>query len=125
GSQADTFVFGNGVAVGGTVTGGPGADTLDDSASTANLTWAVTGGNAGAVNGVAFAAVENLTGGGGNDAFVFANGAGVAGTVAGGAGANALDYSAAATGVAVNLTVGTATGTGGVAAIQHVFGGAG
>jgi len=40
-------------------------------------------------------------------------------------GPNALDYSAYATTVAVNLLNGTATGTGGVANIQKVTGGTG
>jgi hypothetical protein len=89
-------------------------------------TWSITGSNAGTLNGtIAFSGFQNLTGGSAADTFLFSNGAGVSGTINGGGGTNRLDYSAYTTGVTVNLSVGTATGTGGVLNIQQLRGGAG
>ncbi|MGH7179282.1 MAG: hypothetical protein ACREJC_18035, partial [Tepidisphaeraceae bacterium] len=105
------------------LTGGTAADTLI-ALNTAN-TWNITGSNAGSVGGFNFAGMDNLAGGSADDSFTFANGAGVSGTINGNAGVNSLDYAAFATGVTVNLTTGVATGSGGVANIQHVFGGSG
>jgi Ca2+-binding RTX toxin-like protein len=55
------------------------------------------------VNGVAFTGFANLTGGSGNDTFLFANKATVSGVIDGGGGSNTLDYSAYTGGVTVNL----------------------
>lgn len=65
-----------------------------------------------------------LRGGSANDRFVFADGATYDGTIDGGGGANLLDYSAYTTGVSVNLTNGTSTGTAGVLQIRDITGGA-
>jgi hypothetical protein len=51
--------------------------------------------------------------------------AGVAGIVQGGPGSNFLKFTACTSGVVVNLATGSATGTGGVATVQHGFGGSG
>jgi Ca2+-binding RTX toxin-like protein len=83
------------------------------------------GANAGKVGGFTFSGVENLNGGSAEDAFAFANGVGVTAAINGGGGANTLDYTAYLSDVTVTLTNLTATGTGGVSNIQHVFGGAG
>ena len=90
----------------------------------AATTWTITGADAGNLGPAAtFTGVENLVGGSGDDVFVFADGAGVSGAIAGGAGTNTLDYSAYATGVYVNLQTGIATGVaGGIANIQNVTG---
>ncbi len=85
-------------------------------------TWSITAVNGGMVGSFSFSGVENLTGGTANDTFKFSNGKGVAGKVNGGGGTNTLDYSLYTTGVTVNLTAGTATGTGGIANIQNVTG---
>jgi hypothetical protein len=70
--------------------------------------------------------IQNLTGGAGADTFVFADGAGVDGTIDGGGGTNTLDYSAYSSSVLVDLQTGFATGVGaGIANIQNVTGGAG
>jgi hypothetical protein len=68
--------------------------------------------------------MQNLTGGAGADTFAFADGAGVSGTIDGGAGTNTLDYSAyASSNVLVNLQASFATGVGGtVASIQNANG---
>ena len=65
--------------------GGLGLDTLVGPA--ADVTWDVTGPDAGTVAGVDFSAVENLTGAPDNhDTFVLGTGGSVAGTVDGGTG---------------------------------------
>jgi hypothetical protein len=87
-------------------------------------TWAITGTNAGTLDGtVAFTGVQNLTGGTGLDAFVFGAGQKVTGKIDGGGGGDWLDYAAYTTPVTVNLAAGTATGVGGgIANIQDVRG---
>ena len=93
GHGADRYIIGGtsaGVAT--TINGGAGINTLvgPDVAST----WNITGANAGTVGNVTFAAVENLTGGTGVDAFVFSAGAKVTGKIDGGGGGDWLDYAA-------------------------------
>jgi hypothetical protein len=86
-------------------------------------TWNITGSNAGTVNGTCtFSGVANLTGGSGDDSFVFGPGGGVTGMIDGGAGSNTLDYSGSSTGVTVNLQTGTASGTGEVKDVVNVTG---
>src|SRR5262249_3624077 len=84
----------------------------------------VTADNSGTLNGVVdFVRVEGLTGGAGSDTFIFNDGVGVAGEVAGGAGVNLLNYAAWTTPVTVDLELGIATGTGSVRNVQNVQGG--
>jgi hypothetical protein len=116
--------------IGGQVTnlmaaiGGSGSNTLI--AANANHTWHITGQNAGDLDSTFnFSAFANLTGGSGNDAFVFSDAQGVTGIINGGGGTNGLDYSAYSAGIDVNLRTQLATGTGGIRAIQRVFGGSG
>jgi Ca2+-binding RTX toxin-like protein len=87
--------------------------------------WSITASNAGNVGASNFTGMENLAGGSSSDSFTFATGAGVSGTINGGAGINSLNYAAFLTGVTVNMTTGVATATGGISNFQHVFGGAG
>jgi Ca2+-binding RTX toxin-like protein len=68
GADTDTYVFEGGGSIDGVIDGGEGADTLAG-ADAAN-TWELTDTNAGALNGQAFAGIENLTGGSGNDTIV-------------------------------------------------------
>jgi hypothetical protein len=105
------------------VVGGQGSDTIVGPAT--DTTWNITGANAGNVVGMSFASFENLTGGAGADTFVFSDGAGVSGVIAGGGGANALSYAAYTAPVSVNLAASTATGTGGFSGIQSFIGGQG
>jgi hypothetical protein len=100
--------------------GNSGANTLIG--PNTNNTWNLASSNAGFVGNLSFTSVQNLTGGTGNDTFHFAAGAALTGTINGGVGFDTLDYSAYATGVTVNLRTGTATGTGGVTAVQNVTG---
>jgi hypothetical protein len=101
-------------------------------ASDADNTWTITGQNAGTLSSsllagtVTYSGAPNLHGGNGADTFVFADGAGVDGTIDGGGGVNTLDYSAYSSSVLVDLQTGSATGVGtGVANIQNVTGGSG
>jgi hypothetical protein len=101
--------------------GGAGIDTLIGQDDANN--WSIISNNAGTVDGVAFSAIENLSGGSGVDDFVFGNGAGVSGTIAGSGGRDTLDYAAYTTGIAVNLQSETATGIGGFTDIESLVGG--
>jgi hypothetical protein len=113
------------------ITGGGGNDTL--LGSKASNTWNITGSNTGLLSStmiagpVSFAGVQNLSGGGGNDDFVFSDGAGLTGNLDGGSGGGGtLDFSAYSSSVIVDLQSGTATGVGGsIANIQNVLGGNG
>jgi hypothetical protein len=101
-------------------------------ASNAANTWTITGQNAGTLSSsliastVTFSGASNLTGGNGEDAFYFADGGGVDGTIDGGGGTNTLNYSSYSSTVLVDLPTGSATGVGtGIANIQNVTGGSG
>jgi CSLREA domain-containing protein len=108
------------------VTGTSTTDTLiGPGTPTSTTTWTLTGTNAGTAGAFTFVGFVNLTGGAGNNSFLFSDGASVSGTVTGGSGTNTLDYSLYSTGVYVNLQTLTATGTGGIANIQNVTGGQG
>ncbi len=83
-------------AIGGTI---DGITNLVGSAATTDTltgpdqasTWNLTGLNSGNINGTFFfSSIENLIGGDGNDTFVVSNGAGVTGTMSGGAGTDTL-----------------------------------
>ena len=111
------------------VNGGSGTNTLVG--STVANTWAITGSNAGTLSSatiagpVSFTAVQNLTGGAGNDTVTFSDGAGISGNIQG-SGSQALDYSAYTSDVNVNLQTATATGVGGtISGILSVTGGGG
>jgi hypothetical protein len=89
--------------------------------------WNITGVNAGNLHNITFTNIQNLDGGvfpPHTDTFRFSNGAGVTGTINGGAGFNVLDYSAYTTPVSVDLGLHKAVGvTNGVSNIQGVIGG--
>jgi predicted outer membrane repeat protein len=93
-------------------------------ANTANA-WIINGTNAGKVNGsFSFTAVENLTGGSGNDAFAFRTAGQLTGSLDGQGDSNTLDYSAYAGNIIVDLRLGEATAVAGtVHNIQSVIGG--
>jgi hypothetical protein len=108
------------------------AGSLSLFASDAANTWNLTGHNAGILTSsliagpVTFSGVPSLHGGNGADTFLFADGAGGDGTIDGGGGTNALDYSAYGSSVVVDLQTGFATGVGGgVSGIGTVVGGSG
>jgi hypothetical protein len=93
-----------------------------------NITWRITGWNAGAVGDVRFTGVQNLQGGSQTDVFDLASGVGVTGSIDGGGGNNGIDYGLYTAGhpVQVDLATGTATNVlQGVRNIAVVRGGAG
>jgi FG-GAP-like repeat len=103
-----------------TISGQDGSNTLAGPSSANN--WAITGRNSGTLDTAAFRNFQNLVGGDTSDVFQFSDAAGVAGTINGGTGTAALDYSLYTTGVNVNLMTGTASGTGGISNILDVAG---
>ncbi len=92
-------------------------------ANSAN-TWFVSGLNQGDVNSVQFTGFESLTGGALDDVFTFAAGQRVTGKIDGAGGIDRLNLAAYTTAVAINLQSLTATGTGGIANLEAVTGGA-
>jgi len=153
GSGDDDFVFATGGSMSGTIDGGPGTNTLDYSAyvtdlnvsiallnniesiiggqadntltgTNSNNTWRITGQNAGVVNDFTFTGFENLTGGTGNDTFIFSSNGLVSGVINGGAsGTNTLNYGYISDDVTVNLLTGNATKTRKVKNIANIVSG--
>jgi Ca2+-binding RTX toxin-like protein len=108
----DTFAVTSPVSYTGiTIDGGGGVNTLvgPDAANT----WTVTGANRGALGPVAFANMQNLTGGSLNDTFGFRTFSFIGGSISGsidgiihgGGGVNTLDYSADKSDIQVDLTL--------------------
>jgi Ca2+-binding RTX toxin-like protein len=113
-----------------TIDAGGGSDTLVGP----NLTnlWQITAADAGTVGNVTFRAAERLTGGSGADTFRFGVSGSVSGSVNGGAGRNALDYSLfdITSPIFVDLGAGQASRIGAaavgvVSGVQDAIGGAG
>ena len=101
-----------------------GVDTLTGASMT--NTWEITGASAGRLNtNVNFAGVESLVGGTQVDTFKMMNTASSMSKLAGGSGADLLDYSQFTTPVSVNLATGAASRMSGVSGIDDVYGGAG
>jgi hypothetical protein len=71
------------------VTGSASVDTLIGPDT--DSIWNLTGTYAGVVGAAAFTGIENLVGGLGRDDFIFANGAGVRGSIEGGGGSNTIE----------------------------------
>ncbi len=111
GGTGDDSITIGGLSVGTTLTvdGGSGTNTLI-SPNQANE-WDITGANSGTLNGNSFTNIQSLVGGGYNDDFVFQGGY-VQGSIDGGGGLNALDYSNLIVGAVVNLANSTATDIG-------------
>ncbi|ESA36996.1 hemagglutination activity domain protein [Leptolyngbya sp. Heron Island J] len=84
-----------------------------------------SGVDAGTFNGINFAGIQTINGAGGNDQFIFGNGAVINGSLDGGTGNNTLDYSAYITDITIDLATGSAPGTGGISNIHHVIAGSG
>ena len=92
-----------------------------------NNTWNLTKPDVGTVGNVSFASFEKLTGGSGNDTFMFmAAGAKLSGQINGGGGTeDILNYSKISSAVTVSLAnpaMRTATGTGGFSGIERIVG---
>ena len=128
GVSANAFTFGDVTIPAVTVDGGNNSNTI--LSTVADNAWNIglgeTLADAGTLGEViAFTSVENIVGGTGIDVFTFADNASITGTLDGGLGSNALDYSAYESPTTVNLAAQTATGTGGVRSVTGVVGGAG
>ena len=84
---------------------GNGGDDTFKSGDNSVHNWQITGSNAGSVGNTTFTAIENLTGGSDDDAFVFANGASLTGKIDGGGQTtkDTLNYGASASAVTIDL----------------------
>ena len=105
--------------VGSSATG----DTLTGPAAAS--TWQLTAAGAGDVNGTfRFEGIENLTGGSQPDSFrfLFPADTGTFGTINGGSGSDALDYSGSGDPVTVNLRTRTASGLTAYSSIESFIG---
>jgi Ca2+-binding RTX toxin-like protein len=96
---------------------GPDTDTV----------FQISDANKVTVNGLNFDGFESLKGGSGNDSFRFADGAGISGTIDGGAGTDTIDFSAYTTGVTANLAGQFVAGglTGSITDVENLTGGKG
>jgi hypothetical protein len=108
---------------------------IGTNSTTLTNVWSITNNNAGTVGSFGFSAIKYLTGGSGEDVFVFGAGKTISGKIDGAGGTNWLDYSAYTTAVTVILDptdpkAYSATGidgglAGGIANIRNVRGGQG
>src|SRR5262249_8491533 len=89
-------------------TGGPGAANTLVGPDTPS-TWNLTGCTSGSVTGLTFSGFQDLTGGAAADTFVFQPGGSISGTVDGGGGSNALDYSHYVGDITVDLALNLAS----------------
>jgi acrosin len=109
GSQTDTFTIGLTGVLSGLLDGAGGTDKLigSDNVNVFDINGANSGSVTDAVGGVAFANIENLTGGSNNDDFIFQPGGSISGAIDGGtvgSGFNTLSYANLSTPVVVNLS---------------------
>src|SRR5262249_41271067 len=105
-----------------TLDGGNGSDTL--AATNVANTWDLTGANAGTLNSLPFANVENLTGGTSTDLFKVEPAGSLAGLANGGTGTNTLDFSDYGSAGTVNNQTKTAPGVASYSSIGVVTGSA-
>ena len=128
GSLNDAFVFKNNATFTGSIDGGVGTDTLDysNTGNTTSITVAITGSNAGSVNGTNFTSLENYKLTQNNDTFqMTSSSALVGGTIDAGGGNDTLDYTGDTAAVKANLSNNTATNTGGISNFENLTGGSG
>ncbi|NEQ51853.1 MAG: filamentous hemagglutinin N-terminal domain-containing protein [Leptolyngbya sp. SIO3F4] len=119
-------IFGNGLSfenIDSIVAGNNSSDTIKGSGG--NDTITLTGANIGQFNNINFTGIHSIQSAGGDDRFIFNDGASISGLVDGGAGNNTLDYGAYTTNVTIDLETSSAPGTGGFSNIQQVIGGSG
>ena len=103
---------------------------IDYTLNSALSIYTISGLNAGNIDTYSFSSVESLKAGSNNDTFkLTGNAASIASKITGGGGTDTLDYTGTRTsGVSVDLTAGTASGTGGIlkvgtsATIENVIG---
>src|SRR5205814_2021544 len=100
--------------------GGAGTDTL--TGPSVDTTWNLTGPNSGTVAGIAFAGMENLTGGTAVDTFRLQGAGSSGGTINGGGGLDVLDFGQLSSPVTVNLATGSATAVAKFTSIATILG---
>ncbi|MGA1283232.1 MAG: beta strand repeat-containing protein, partial [Prochlorothrix sp.] len=106
-STGQTINLGN-IATIETIKGSSGSDTLLGTSASDSFT--ISGSDVGSVGGVSFSAVENLSGGAGDDTFTFStNTAALSGSIVGGANSTSgdrdtIDYSQTTIGKTFNLS---------------------
>ena len=108
GDSADTFTINAGGSI-ASVDGGGGTDTLVTASG--NNSWLVSGIGSGQLNSLAYAMIENLTGGSGDDLFELMPAGQITGALNAGSGFNTLSYRQRSTPVSVNLAAGIRTAT--------------
>jgi hypothetical protein len=111
------------VGLGRSFDGGLGIDTVRAITGTNN--WSITGAGIANLNGTAnltLTTIESLTGGSGDDQFVFGQTGTLTGRVVGGNGSDKINLSAKTTANSVNLQLSTATSTGGIGGIELFIG---
>ena len=108
GDAADTFTINAGGSI-ASVVGGSGTDTLVTASG--NNNWLVSGIGSGQLNSMAYAMIENLTGGSGDDLFELLPAGQIPGALNAGSGFNTLSYRQRSTPVSVNLAAGIRTAT--------------
>ena len=102
GLYSDTFQVQSGAAGFGMIDGGNGTDTLVG--PNGNNLWDLTGVKSGTLNGLSFTAMENLSGGSGDDLFQFHDAAGGFNAIQGGStGVNTFDYSLVTSPITLDL----------------------
>ncbi len=123
GTNEDEFLFAVAGFISGHFTGGPGLDRVRG--ANQQNTWRIKGSNSGKLNDRDFSGIENIEGGSDADDFILEALGSISGTLTGGAGSDTLDYSETSAGVTIDLSNGTATGTGGISSIENVISSAG
>ena len=123
----DIFNFSDGVGVLGGIVGASGTNTLSLAQYSAGngATFSINSNNGGDVSSGAvsftFASIQNLTGGAGNNDFVFADGFAVSGTINGGVGgSNTLDFSDYSTGITATISGANSGTVSGLFAFQNI-----
>ncbi len=102
-NQTDQF-FITGGSLSGAISGGAGSDTLTGD-NIANI-WTILGTDQGSVTNIGgFSQIENITGNGQLDAFVFGNGTSISGIVNGAGGTDSADFAAEAGSVNISLGI--------------------
>jgi hypothetical protein len=91
GSGNDTVLMTQTMQVPVTIKAGTGTNTLIG--PNVDPVWAITGPDSGSVDGLTFSGFQNLVGGTADDTFQFGPNGSISGSVDGGGGTNALDYS--------------------------------
>jgi hypothetical protein len=105
GNGDDSFVLASPSATLTSINGGAGNNSLRGSNASNNI-WSITGVNVGAVSGIAFSNIQNITGGNNGNTYNFADGATLDGILNGGAtiNANIVNYSAYTSGIFVRMS---------------------